>query len=207
VLLERTILRSILEEETAIDLQHINVKLLLKDGLDLAPIIPIFHSWIQDRTAPELLIDVADYSHVHHGPGIVLIGHEADYSIDHTDGRLGLRYNRKDPLTGTNDEKLAQAVRSALTATKRLQEDTRLNDKLNFNGHDIEIFINDRLIAPNNDETHRALDPDLRRFASKLLNGSEYSLTYETDPRRLFSATIHSKRVFSVDQLIQNISS
>ncbi len=199
-------MRSILEEETAIDLQHLNVKLLLEGTTDLDPIIPIFHRWIQAHVTPELLIDVADYRHVHHGPGIVLIGHEADYSIDNTNGRLGLRYNRKAQLTGTNEEKLAQAVRAVLTSAKQLEEDTRLSGKLYFNGHDIEIFINDRLVAPTNNDTCRALDPDLRRFANKLLNRSEYSLDYESDPRRLFGVRIHSARGFTVEELLQNLA-
>lgn len=214
-------MRSILEEETAtdlqkIDLQHVNVKLLLEGAADLDPgvldlIIPIFHSWIQSRVVlnkelPELLIDVADYRHVHHGPGIVLIGHEADYSIDNTDGRLGLRYNRKAQLTGTNEEKLTLAAKAALTAVRQLQEDTRLNHRLNFNRQDIEAFINDRLVAPTNDDTRLVLEPDIRRFVNKLLNGSEYSLNYETDPRRLFGARIHSARKLSVDELLQNLA-
>ena len=29
------------------------------------------------------------------GPGVMLIGHQADYSVDNTDDRLGVRYNRK----------------------------------------------------------------------------------------------------------------
>ena len=206
-------MRSILEEETAqkLDLQHINAKLLL-DGNDLDPgvldaVIPTFHSWIQDRAFPELLIDVTDYRHVHHGPGIVLIGHEADYSIDNADGHIGLRYNRKAVVTGTNDEKLARAFKAALSAAKQLQEDTRLNKKLNFNGHDIEIFVNDRIIAPNGDATRQAFDPVLRRVLTQLFAGAEYSVRYESDLRRLFGATIHSERVFPVDELIQNLNS
>jgi hypothetical protein len=210
-------LRSILEEgteadqKTTIDLQHINVKLLLEASADLDPVIPIFHGWIQSRVVlnpdlPELLIDVADYRHVHHGPGIVLIGHEADYSIDNTDGRLGLRYNRKAQLVGTNEEKLAQGLRAALAAARHLQEDTRLSGKLQFNGHDIEIFINDRLLAPSNDETRQVLDPVLRRVLTRLFAGADYSVRYESDPRRLFGAAIHSERVFSVDELLQNLA-
>jgi len=209
-------MRSILEEETAadqtIDLQHINAKLLL-EGSDLDPgvldaVIPIFHSWIQSQISPgHLLIDVADYRHVHHGPGIVLVGHEADYAVDNTNGRLGLRYNRKAVVTGTNDEKLAQAFKAALSAAKQLQEDTRLNKKLNFNGHDIEIFVNDRIIAPNGDATRQAFDPVLRRVLTQLFAGAEYSVRYESDLRRLFGATIHSERVFPVDELIQNLNS
>jgi hypothetical protein len=214
-------MRSILEEEqTAIDLQHINVKLLLEGAADLDPvvfdaIIPILHGWIQSRVVlnqddPELLIDVADYRHVHHGPGIVLIGHEADYAIDNTDGRLGLRYNRKAQLTAAgpsrNDEKLTQAIRAALTAAKHLEEDTRLNGKLHFNGHDIEIFINDRLLVPTNDETRRALDPVLRQVLTRLFAGTDYSVRYESNPRRLFGASIHTERVFSIAELIANLT-
>ena len=214
-------MRSILEQETAadphkndqqkIELQHINIKLLLEGSADLDPIIPIFHGWIQNRVIlnkerPELLIDVADYRHVHHGPGIVLIGHEADYSIDNTSGRLGLRYNRKAQITGTNEEKLTQPAMAALKAAKHLQEDTRLNGKLYFNGYDLDVSVNDRLVAPTNDDTRRILDPEVRNFACKLLNASEYSLTYEADPRRLFGVAIHSERKFTVEDLLENLA-
>jgi hypothetical protein len=53
-------------------------------------LVPVFHGWIRDRRIPhELLIDVADYSHVHQGPGVILVGHRAMYGIDRTDGRPG----------------------------------------------------------------------------------------------------------------------
>jgi hypothetical protein len=204
-------LRSIYEEETAIEIQHVNVKLLLEavqlGSSHLDSVIPVFHSWIQAQSSPgHLLIDVADYRHVHHGPGILLIGHEADYAIDNTDGRLGLRYNRKSPLVGTNQEKLTQALRAALVAAQSLQCDTRLNGKLHFNGHDIEFYINDRLLAPNNDQTARALDPELRGFADRLLNGSEFTLRYESEGRRLFGVAIHFERGFRVEELVENLA-
>jgi hypothetical protein len=208
-------LRSILEEETAadlqkVDLQHINVKLLL-DGPQLQDdefdaIIPTFHNWIQEQVFDGLLIDVADYRHVQHGPGIVLIGHEADYSIDNTDGRLGLRYNRKTQLAGTAQEKLTQAFRSALNAIQRLEADMRLNGKLHFNRQDIDLFINDRLLAPANDQIRQAADPEFRTFFGKLFAGAEYSLRYGGDPRKLFGAAIHSEREFPVEELLQNLA-
>src|SRR6266481_5109785 len=120
----------------SIELQHINVKLLLKDSEalnhgHLDPVIPVFHSWIQRQVFDELLLDVADYRHVQGGPGVILIGHEADYSVDNTDTRLGVRYNRKAVvLNGGNQDRLAQATRAALKACQRLQEDSKLNDKL-----------------------------------------------------------------------------
>jgi hypothetical protein len=208
-------MRSILEEETAIELQHVNVKLLLKDAdVNLDSLIPVFHSWIQDQVFDELLLDVADYRHVHHGPGLMLIGHEADYSVDNTDGLLGVRYNRKAPLAGSNLDRLVHATRSALNACQRLESDTRLNEKVSFNGQDLQLIVNDRLLAPNNDSTRRAAAPDFERLASKLFRQAEadpelsavaYSLSFDTDPRRLLSATIHSSRPFSTGELLNNL--
>jgi len=199
-------LRSILEEETAIELQHINIKVYLNNGdVDLAPVIPVFHSWIQDQIFDELLIDVADYRHVHHGPGLMLIGHEADYSLDQTDGVLGLRYNRKSPVAGTNLERLTQATSAALVAVQRLEADTRLNGKLSFNSHDLQLIINDRLLAPNDEATRDAIEPDVKIFAAKLFGHSGYSQSFDTDPRHLLSATVHASRPFSAGDLLKSL--
>jgi hypothetical protein len=194
-----------------IELQHINVKLLLKDsesldhGRDLDPVIPVFHNWIQQQSFDELLLDVADYRHVQAGPGLLLIGHEADYSLDNTDNRLGVRYNRKAILAGTNQERLAQATRAALTAAQQIQEDTRTNGKLNFNGHDIEIFVNDRALAPNTAATREALNAEFQAFSSRLFRGSEYSLAFGEDPRRLLAVSLKASRAFTVGELIENL--
>jgi hypothetical protein len=191
------------------NLQHINVKLLLKDSqdVDLDPLIPVFHNWIQEQVCDELLLDVADYRHVHGGPGVVLIGHEADYSVDNTDNRLGVRYNRKATLDGGNQDRLAQAALAALTACQRLQEDTRLNGKVHFNGQDIEIFVNDRLLAPNNEATREALNAEFLAFSTGLFGGTEYSLSFGDDPRRLLAVSLRASRAFTVGELIENVKS
>jgi hypothetical protein len=201
-------MRSILEEEVAVELQHVNVKLLLENPEDLNfdVVITVFHSWIQDQVCEELLLDVTDYRHVQHGPGVVLIGHEADYAIDNTDGRLGIRYNRKAPLEGSNQDRLAQAVRAALAAAERLQQDTRLDGKCNFNGRDFEIFINDRLLAPNTPEARQALEPEFEIFAPDLFGGVKHTMTFESDRRRLFGATIKAEQRVSVADLLESLS-
>jgi hypothetical protein len=196
-----------------INLQHVNVKLLLKDsealdhGHDLDPLIPVFHRWIQEQNFDELLLDVADYRHVQSGPGILLIGHEADYSVDNTDNRLGVRYNRKAVLDGNNQERLAQAAQAALTAAQRLQEDTRLDGRLYFNGQDIEIFVNDRLVAPNTPATRDALNAEFQAFSERLFGGSEYSLSFGSDPKRLLAASLKASRAFTVGELLENLRS
>jgi len=189
-------------------LQHVNVKLLLKnsEGLSLEPLVPVFHSWIENQDGHELLIDVADYSHVPAGPGVVLIGHQGNYSIDNGDNRLGMRYNRKAAVEGRNLDSLAQAMRAALKACQRLEAEPRLDGKFKFNGQDVEMFINDRLIAPNNSATRDRFDADLQTFFRKLFGEKEYSISYGTDPRSLFTAFVKSARPHSVAQMLEALS-
>ena len=89
-------------------LQHINLKFYIEnpETVNLEDFTAVFNTLDPEAKATEeLLIDVAEYLHVHNGPGIMLIGHNANYSLDNRAGRLGLLYNRKEPLEGTNRRK------------------------------------------------------------------------------------------------------
>src|SRR5882724_7078916 len=103
-------------------IQHVRVKIFARQPApaDLGAAIPVFHRWIQDRVCPEMLIDVADYRHVPNGPGVMLIGHEANYSLDQTKGRLGLLYSRKQ-AGGDARQNLQQAYTAAGAACRRLE--------------------------------------------------------------------------------------
>ena len=190
------------------DLQHVNFKLRIAPAgeADLAPLIPVFHGWIQAQAFGDLLLDVADYRHVPGGPGVVLIGQEGDYSVDNTDDRLGVRYNRKAPLGGSNQDRLRQAARAALTACRQLEAEPGLEGKFRFGGREIELLFNDRLLAPNRDSTREAAQPDLEEYFRKLFRGSEYSLKYESDPRRLFGLAVQTSRPFLVSELLANLN-
>jgi len=189
------------------ELQHINAKLLVKNsaGENLEPLIPIFHGWIKERAFGELLLDVADYRHVPAGPGVVLIGESADYSVDDTDDRCGVRYNRKAALDGSNQDRLRQAAHSALIACQRLEAEPSLAQKLLFNGQEMEFFVNDRMLAPNLPATREAVRPDFDAFLKKLFGGAEFSLSHGDDPRRLFGVSVKTSRSFSVADLLANL--
>ena len=189
-------------------LQHVNVKLFIQNPKEanLEALIPVFHSWIENQNGDELLIDVADYTHVPAGPGIVLIGHAGNYSLDNSGNRLGVRYNRKAVFDGGNQDCLAQAAFAVLTACRRLEEEPRLNGKFKFNGQDIEIFVNDRLVAPNDAATREVLDADFDVFFRKLFQGKEYSISYGADPRSLFTVFVKAARPFSVAELLEALA-
>jgi hypothetical protein len=185
------------------NIQHINIKIFIEnpESVNLAEYSAVFNTWIQKHVLDELLIDVADYLHVHNGPGMILIGHEADYSLDNRAGHLGLLYNRKEQLEGTTQEKLAQAVRAALTAARLLENENGLK----FNGQEVQVTINDRLIAPNTTETFGAFEPDLRAFFNKLYNGVEYTITNNVDPRERFTVNIKAEANVDVETLLKNL--
>jgi hypothetical protein len=189
------------------DFQHLNVKLFV-DGTEAAlePLVPIFHRWIQNKPLEELLLDVADYRHVYDGPGVILIGHQANYSLDNTDGRLGILYNRKAGFEGTNQDRLQQATRAALVAEQKLETEEKVPG-IHFPGKEIQLVINDRFIAPNTLETRAAFEPELKSFGDKLFGAGNYSAVYESDPRKRFGVTLTASRPVSAQELLANLSS
>ena len=96
------------------ELQKLNVKFFVEspDRVALAEFIEIFHGWIQ--AADGIYHDVADYSHMQTGPGIVLVANDAHVSIDESGNRRGLVFSQKRRLDGSNQEKLRAVFRSAL---------------------------------------------------------------------------------------------
>ena len=146
--------------------QHINVKIFVADAkaIDVVDAVGVFHRWIKEESCPEMLIDVAEYRHVPAGPGVLLIAHEANYSLDERENRLGLLYNRKAASDGTFQSRLEQAHKAALEACDRLEKETVFAGKLKFDRSSLEVFVNDRLLAPNNEETWRALEPELKKY-------------------------------------------
>ena len=184
------------------ELQHINIKLFV-DGelsLDTEAFIPIFHRWIQEKTMAELLIDVADYSHVPNGPGVMLIGHEADYSLDHNAGRYGMLYNRKAPVDGTNADRLRQSLAAAAKASEKLEAET--DGKLKFSRTELELTINDRALAPNTAETLAECQPELESALADLLGHKDFTLQQTSDdPRGRFAVKVTSKKPFELAAL------
>lgn len=189
------------------ELQNINVKFYVEDDSKLEPsqLNPVFQNWIQKAITEDLFIDVADYLHVPEGPGMVLVGLEADYSLDHSDGRWGLRYNRKSPLKGSNSDRLLAAFKAGLTACQRLEKDARLKDKIKFRTDEFELFFNDRALAPNSPETFEASKKEISLALQQLLGSQEFSLQVYPDPRSRFGMKVRAQSKPDIDFLLKNL--
>ena len=167
-------------------MDHFRVKVFAREGwsADLGEAIPVFHRWIQQQTSDELLIDVADYRHVPKGPGVLLVGHDAMRRLDQGGRGLGLLYSRRTAMSGSVEEKLRSAVDAALATCRLLEAEPEFAGKLTFDAGDLEVSVNDRMLAPNTDETWRALEPVLRAVFP---NGK---LTRSGEARDLFTVAV-----------------
>jgi len=189
------------------ELQHINVKIYVDGGLKVDPVrfIEVFHQWIQEDVLEELLIDVVDYRHVAAGPGLLLVAHEADYSLDNSGNRYGLRYNRKAPLNGSNQDRFLQAFRAAANACRLLEDRFAEEDSLKFSRQEFELFVNDRALAPNTPETFATCKPELEAFLEQLLSHSKFTLERRSDRRSLFGVSVRVAEPFDLAAILESL--
>ena len=172
-------------------MQHVNIKLFAEQPYptEIAAVIPVFHRWIQQKSLPGVLIDVADYAHVPSGPGVLLIAHEFDVGLDEAGGRLGLLYNRKLPSEESGPEALRTAYRFALDVAKRLEAEPEFAGQLRFRHDELQVTLNDRLLYPNTGETAEVLREDFEVFHSEIFGSAPSSVERNPDPRARFSIT------------------
>ena len=190
------------------DLYKFSAKIFCEasDEFRLEDLIPVFHRWIQNSELDGvLLIDVADYSHVPDGPGLMLIAHEAHYSMDESGGRLGMVYNRKRPFDGDLAGILTQVCRQALLACQRLEKEPALEGRLSFATDRLLLTAVDRLLAPNTPQTRQALEPAIEQLLDGMYAGSDYTLEYQSDPRELFSVTATASQTAPLDTLLSRL--
>lgn len=189
------------------ELHRIGIKVPMQDGAALPALefILAFHRWIQDRVLSGTVIDVADYSHVHEGPGILLITHEGNYAVDDHDGRRGLSYYTKHALEGDLAARIATVARRTLQACDLLEKETRFAGKLKFDAGRLELFANDRLEAPNTPATEAAIGPALQSVLERLYAGKPWRLARETEPRARFTLRIDSGATVSAAELLKRL--
>jgi hypothetical protein len=190
------------------DLHKFGIKFFAADAdkIDILKLIPIYHRWIQQNALEDLLIDVADYSHVPAGPGIMLIAHEGNYALDEAGHERGVVYYSKHQLAGDLPERFAGVARKALKAARLMSEDAELEGALKVPGNRLQFFANDRLAAPNTDATYAELEPALRSFLDRLYDGAPYTLEREPDPKERLSVRVRANGEVALETLLARLS-
>lgn len=188
----------------------LSFKLFVEDGSVLAghEFVPVFQSWIQQsRITDHLVIDVADYQHVHNGPGTLLITLEANFATDREAGRLGLLYMRKQaiPNTDTFAERLRIVLRSVIEAAQWLQEDPALAGKIKFRTNELQFRIYDRLLAPNTADTFAAVKPELENLIAEVYGGAPLVMNFKPAEQPLFEVQIKAPGSPTLAQLLEKL--
>jgi hypothetical protein len=175
-----------------------------RPSIELERAIPVFHRWIQERALDELMVDVADYTHVPQGPGVVLVCHDAIYSLDGGGGELGLLYRRRretHPSLGaiaSLDDRLASVFRRALTVCERLERERDLAG-LRFPGDRFQLAVNDRRVT----SSHAGeLAAALERVAGWLFPGERPAIEVRGGDGDRLAATLRRERARGVTELI-----
>jgi hypothetical protein len=185
------------------------VKLFAREGEDipLPEFIPVFHRCLRDASVSGTFIDVADYSHVPEGPGILLIGHEGNLSIDGSGPRRGLRYQNKRSPDRSLPDSLFEALGRLLEAAIVLERDPPPGRALGFDTGTLQVCTNDRLHS-SNDERGRAV---LERAAAALaaLYGAAattFEVATDEDSRELMGFCLRSTASPSLAELKSRLS-
>jgi len=182
------------------ELQHLVVKIPVAGplGIDPTKVVDVFHQWVAAQSiAGVLLVDVAELLHVPNGPGVVAVGVEADFALDHTGGVWGALSRRKDLLPGSNAERVEQALGSAGQTAVRLEH--AFPGALKFSRTGFELIVNDRGIAPNTPETYAEGIPEIERALRSLLGHADFQLTrHDRHSRERFGVTVKSAQPFAL---------
>ena len=172
------------------------------EHFELEALIPVFHRFIRDRVISELMIDVVDYSHVPDGPGVVLIGHAADYYVGALDGRVGLVYSRKREAPGP-EARLEDALRRLLNVARLLEQESTV--KLRFRSNELSLRLTDRLHAPNNEATFDNVRTEVEQLFGRVYVGATVSAERLAEPKGPLALGIKTSASPSLEALLEKL--
>jgi hypothetical protein len=187
-------------------LDKIQLKLYAEPAPDfeLSRVVPVFHGFIREQKLDDVLIDVADYAHVHQGPGVVLIAHASDYYFDLGEGRAGLLFSRKRAGPSDPEARLVDAFRCALQACKLLEQEPGLG--LRFGTNEARLSLLDRLETPSSDASLDAIFPVLSRALAEVYGELPFELRREGSEKEPFALRIRVLGAPPIEALLSRLT-
>ncbi len=181
------------------------IKIFFADGIAVDPplMVALFHEWIRNKIVEGMLIDVADYKHVHEGPAIVLVGHDVDYTIDLSEPRPGLMVTRKRPTLSDLAEDIQQGVRHVLAAARALQRKADPHPPVRFRTDELRVQVIDRLRFPQSADAVEAVRGAIEPLFAKLFDPSGFTIeNAATDARMPVTLRVRAAGAPPLDTLI-----
>ena len=151
-------------------LQKFAVKLFLNmnESYSSKDFIPVFHTWIQNKVVLDhIVVDVADYSHIPDGPGVMLIAHEGHFSLDQENHQPGIMYMRKTKMGRDFKERFINILLITIQAAKHLCENN-INKEVDFIHNSFRFIANDRRVAENTLENQKLYQEGVQKTLREL---------------------------------------
>jgi hypothetical protein len=169
------------------DLQKVIVKVPLAlppgavDGL-----LVLLDGWRHaDAAAGADWVDVVDNAHLAGGLAVQLVGRRFTIGVD-LDAPPSWVHLHKRGLAGAPEERVAGVVRATLAEVARLAADPARPDGVRVLLDRLWIGVNDRVTAPNRDDTDAALAPALSAVGDRLYGAAAWAHERDADPRARF---------------------
>lgn len=171
--------------------QKLSLKVFTESAVPLLPFMDTFNECIQNKSIPGTLIDVADYTHMSQGPGVVLVSHEANWSMDEQNGKLGLLYTSKIESTEESLTQHMQTLFENVCKVCEILEATPRHKGLKFNTNHLQWLVNDRLTGKNTTENQSLFKTAIETW----LKEAKLSLdiVFDKNQKNRLSATILKK--------------
>jgi len=168
-------------------------------GANLDPILTVFDRWRQEDGAASDWIDLADYAHMKRGPGVMMAGKREHFAIDTNEPGIGILCSVRSGLSGSNEERFAEAFRRHLALAKRLLREPEWPADFSARSGEWEVSINDRLGFPNTDENDSAVRPAMESAAQSVLGS--VSVTRDSDPQRRLGWALRAESAAALSDL------
>ena len=187
-------------------LQKINIGWNLRDPKMLRDeeLFRIFNEWISENS-DEVLIDVADYKHLHHGPTTILIGHSANYFLETKDQQKSVVYARKQPQDGDLSKRLTLTLQSSLQCCIKLENHSELQGRVKFNGGEVQFIANDRLQAANTEENRQCFQQHLSPILDTLYGSQKYTFECINQSEDRLAVTARTTSSLDLSDLIEKL--
>ena len=175
------------------DLQKFGIKLFFNTNgsFNSKDFIPVFHRWIQDNIFDDhLLIDVADYSHILDGPGVMLISHEGNFSLDQENKQPGIMYMRKTEIAGSFTKRFNMVLSTVIKVANRLS-DININKQINFKPNLFRFIANDRLYAGNTADNQDLYKQKIQKALDGKYPGCQFEFRDVSDENERLAFTVN----------------
>jgi hypothetical protein len=176
------------------DLQRIDLTACLDAprGANLDSLLAIFGRWRNDKDHPAKWIDLADYAHMSHGAGVIIVGKQGIFVVTRFDPGLGLFYSGRSGYEGPNETRVIESFRRHLALTTALFGEPDYPAALKTLTGSWELAINDRLDFPNSDETDGLLRPPIQAALDRLFGAGSYEMVSGGDRQRRYGVSIRA---------------